>query len=753
MIRGHRGLVSVLLGIAGTLILAGSAWCKPYAVVHALIRPGANPDGSPLVQAGDGTLYGTTVRGGIFGGGTVFRINSAGVLTTIHHFDFPGSPFGLIQAEDGFMIGMTSHGGVAYQGSIFRMDRAGVLTTLHSFSCDTGEGCYPEVPLVQAADGFFYGSAGKMMFRMDSTGNFTNFHSVACSGRCGSVSALIQASDGFFYGTTSGENAGTSWYSGSLFRMDATGTVTTLARGIFGAALIQATDGSFYGVTNRGGSDGSVFRMEANGVYTTLHRFNCGSDGGCQPFSALVQGRDGSFYGTTFYGANYAIGGSIFRVDSSGTFNTLYSFENTSRYGDCEGVDGCFPGSLMLGIDGNLYGSSFNGAAGNAGTLFRVTTAGDFTTLHAFGSTASGTVPHGRLVQASDGRLFGTTRDGGPKGFGTVFSIDRKGVTTVLHSFDCASEGCQPEAGVIQANDGNLYGTTSYGGPGRGGTVFRMTTDGGIRVLHYFYGPNGWHPRASLIQAGDGSLYGATTSGGATGGGIVFKISPDGVFNTPGDFYTLHSFDCSTEGCAPDSALVQVSDGSFYGTTWQSIYRIDQAGRYSVRVFAPCTRDNACFPSGELLQATDGNLYGTTRGDGGFNQGAVFRISPDPDGALAILHSFHCDTEGCRPAAGLAQASDGFLYGTTELGGDVNAGTVYRVGLSGEFSVVHRFACVSEGCQPVTNLLQANDRYLYGTAQAGPGGGGVVFRLRDSRGNGQQAEGQQGNGGRKDGLE
>jgi uncharacterized repeat protein (TIGR03803 family) len=306
---------------------------------------------------------------------------------------------------------------------------------------------------------------------MDASGNLTTLHSFANSGGANPIASLIQATDGNFYGTT--QNGGASGL-GTVFKMDASGNLTTLHSfaGSGGAhpiaSLIQATDSNFYGTTPNGGSSGfgTVFKMDASGNLTTLHSFANGADG-ANPYAGLVQATDGNFYGTTQNGgASYS--GTVFKMDASGNLTTLHSFANFG--------DGANPyAGLIQATDGNFYGTTQNGGAyPNVGTVFKIDASGDLTTLHSF-SGSDGANPTANLIQATDGNFYGTTQNGGASGIGTVFKMDASGNLTTLHSFfPPNSVFANFISGLIQATDGNLYGTTHRGGEGQGGVVFRL---------------------------------------------------------------------------------------------------------------------------------------------------------------------------------------------------------------------------------------------------------------------------------------
>jgi uncharacterized repeat protein (TIGR01451 family) len=369
--------------------------------------------------------------------------------------------------------------------------------------------------------------------------------------------------------------------------------------------FIQATDGNFYGTTPRGGIFGTVFKMDAAaGTLTTLHSFGLNSVGllpeGTTP-TGLIQGTDGSFYGTME-------GGGLVEVPGFGTTN-------------------------------------------GSGTLFRMDAAGMVTVLHVFspglnGNTTEGGAPQG-LIQASDGSFYGTTLSG-PIDFqrpingqfvpaGTVFKIDAGGTQTTLHTFS-GSDGAKPTASLIQATDGNFYGTTSEDNVLGFGTVFKMTPAGTLTTLHTFSGSDGANPFGPLVQGADGNFYGTTFYGGSgytgplSGSGTVFKI------DTAGTLTTLHRFTVG-EGRSPYAGLIQGTDGNFYGTT--------TAGG---------------VPGGSV---TVFNMAGT-----------VFKM--DAAGTVTTLHTFS-GSDGERPFAGLVQARDGSIYGATETGGANFTGVVFRL--------------------------------------------------------------------------
>ncbi len=323
--------------------------------------------------------------------------------------------------------------------------------------------------------------------------------------------------------------------------------------------LVQGSDGNFYGTTNGGyTSSGTVFKITPEGTLTTLHTFNFTDGNG--PRGALVEGKDGYFYGTTLNGgANNA--GVVFKISSEGDFAILYNF-NYAEGGDPWA-------GLVQGTDGNFYGTSSGGLNG-VGTVFKITPTGLLTILHNFNGD-DGAYPEAGLVQATDGNFYGTTYAGGPGSNGTVFKMTPTGTLTTLHGFSYL-DGYYPEAGLVQGTDGNFYGTTIYGGVSNSGTVFKITPAGTLTTLYSFcaqdFCADGTVPEAGLVEATDGNFYGTTAYGGANqscsggGCGTVFQITPAGKLTT------LYSFNGS-DGSQPEAGLVQATDGSFYGTTSQ----------------------------------------------------------------------------------------------------------------------------------------------------------------------------------------
>jgi len=347
----------------------------------------------------------------------------------------------------------------------------------------------------------------------------------------GLQTSLIQASDGNFYGVDPGQYPG---YGGQIFKMDSAGNVTTVysfptvTSGTYPYPqdrLVQGTDGAFYGVTYTGGSgnSGTIFKVDASGNFTTLYSFT-GTIDGANPERALVQGTDGSFYGVAGAGGASTYG-TIFKIDAAGNFTLLHTF--------VRGSDGGGPvGSLVQGADGNFYGTTAGGGTYNLGTVYKMDSSGNVTTLYSFTGGADGTEPYAGLVQGTDGSFYGSALFGGAFGGGSLFKVDSSGNFTALHGFT-GTEGSRPLGGLVQGSDGFLYGVDSY----TPGTLYKVDFSGNFTILHNFTaGADGSIPASTLVQGADGSFYGTDSSGGpggGTGGGVLFKLTTSPALTGP----------------------------------------------------------------------------------------------------------------------------------------------------------------------------------------------------------------------------
>ncbi len=330
--------------------------------------------------------------------------------------------------------------------------------------------------------------------------------------------------------------------------------------------VIMDSQGNIYGTTGYGGAQasGTVFKLEPSGTLTVLYTF-CSVGGaqctdGLNPYSGLVRDSAGNLYGTTEGGGAHGIG-TVFKLSSDGTLTILHAFVNN-------GIDGYQPDTgLLMDSVGNLYGTTYVGGKYGAGTVFRVTPTGKENTMHSFGSTPTdGEDPaHVVLVMDRLGNLYGTTFFGGTHGDGTVFEITAGGGESVLYNFGAAkTDSINPSAGLAIDSKGNLYGTTVAGGQYNEGTIFRITHSGTETIIHSFQnnGTDGYYSYSPVVRDATGNLYGVTYGGGRNGLGTVFEVNAQGVESI------LHAFaNDGTDGMNPLGGLLLDSAGNLYGTT------------------------------------------------------------------------------------------------------------------------------------------------------------------------------------------
>jgi uncharacterized repeat protein (TIGR03803 family) len=382
------------------------------------------------------------------------------------------------------------------------------------------------------------------------------------------------------------------------------------------------------------------------------------------------------------------IGGLLIVLGPFAAIGAAQAGHEKVLYGFSGGADGNDPDSrLVMDSEGNLYGTTFDGGASNAGTVFKVRPNGVQSVLYSFTGGKDGGFPTGDLILETDnGGLVGTTQAGGDHNVGTIFTVDPQGGgETVDYSFTGGSDGANPVGGLFEDGSFNLYGTTKNGGDSGFGTVFELVPfGGGFKVLHTFTaGSDGANPEGSLVMDADGNLYGTTLGGGALNQGTVFRIKPDGKEKV------LHSFDGANDGRFPTSGLAIDSSGNLYGTLpgggqniAGTLYRMSPSGRIKV-LHAFSGGVDGSNPVGTPLLDGAGDIYGVTfmGGAGDASVGTVFRLSPS--GKEKVLHSFDADVDiddGFKPSGGLIMDAGGTLYGVTaEGGGNGGGGTVFRV--------------------------------------------------------------------------
>ncbi len=799
----------------------------PNGVVTSLISLNITNGDLPyagLTLGADANFYGTTYQGGAGGRGTVFRITTNGELATLCSFSNGREgghlAAGLVQGGDGSFYGTTYKGGANSNGTVFRITPNGTLTSLTSFNKTNGALPLAELAPDPAGDywgtttaGGAYGNGA--IFRISSAGVLSNPHSFT-GGTDGSypAAALLLGSDGNFYGTTA---YGGEYGQGTLFRMAPGGGLTTLVAfdGYAGAnpeaALAEDADGSLLGTTQNGGDNdaGVIYRLSFSGppqitsqppsqtVYAGDNVVLDVAVAGSSPFSYqwqkngtnLVDGGNcsgatnrfvvlanvstndaGTYLVTVNSPAGWTnSGGALLTVLSSppvivvaptnlapvactavsfgvaavGNKPLSYQWQkNGVNLADACNLSGTTGSTVVISnvteADNGVYTVVVTNPLGStnvSATLALVpktVACTSLSTRHWFGGPGDGGTPNG-LALGTNGNLYGTTQFGGDRNLGAVFMLDTNGAYVTLASF-AGTNGAYPYAAPVQGADGRFYGTTFQGGAYDKGAVFAMTADGMLSILHSFDGASdGANPAAALVQGADGGFYGTASGGGGFGHGSVFRIMSNGEFSR------LHAFTGGTDGSSPAGALAPGADGNFYGLTPNggasakgNCFRITPGGVLAT-LYSFTGGTDGSSPAGGLVLGADGNFYGAAATGGLGQRGTVFRLTPS--GALTTLHPFGdlILKDGVYPSAGLVQSCDGNLYGTTCADYVGGYGTVFRVSPDGStFATLLYFDGCNDGSRPQAALLEDTAGNLYGTTTAGgpcQAGQGTLFRL------------------------
>lgn len=498
-------------------------------------------------------------------------------------------------------------------------------------------------------------------------------------------------------------------------------------------ALTAAADGSFYGVSRFGGmnGNGTIFKVAADGTFTLLHSFAAldGPEGenedGRSPLGPLVFGNDGLLYGVTREGGEWGRG-TLFRITTAGDFTTLYHFG--------AGLDVSPSTSLLRASDGNFYGAGSR-------IFYRLSADGVVTIL----ATKLGFArPEGALVEGADGAIYGVGASASDLGSGVVFKFTTAGKVSTLYTFPAVQNsngpGLYPQGLVLDAT-GNLYGQTFLGGANGTGTIYKLSPQGRLTVLHSFASDVDWYAGfftdgtidQRLVFGADGNLYGTIPEDDTHGAGFVFRLTPSGSF---GELATL---DNAAIGSYPYSGLIVGNDGAFYGTAGggyydASAFRVALNGQIS-RVASLGTNAGGFNPTGLARSAFDNQIYGSTKGGGAHGTGTIFRV--DETGARTVIYDFpvtdanRANQIGAHPEGRLAVGADGALYGTTQSGGESGRGAIFKVTPQGVATALVQFDSAAGGPYSPQGLIVGPDDAFYGVAFGGvsPNDGGLIFRV------------------------
>jgi uncharacterized repeat protein (TIGR03803 family) len=716
--------------VVGAFGAAGQSFTfQQVAALTNAPPPPANPAGG-LVQSTSGYFYGTSFAGGQYGLGTIFQTASSGYVSVVASFNGTNgaNPRGTMVSDSaGNLYGVTYGGGVSNAGTVFKMSATGNVTVLHDFYADPGKN--PYVGLLMGADSNLYGTTESygMVFKITRSGVFSNLTTYFGLNGQTLDSVLAQGSDGNLYGLSGSKNFSGLQY-GSTFVMPTSGGGPTSGYFVnggtngdtpFGGLVPWGSGISFAGVTATGGANntGGIFFVTNSGtVYTANFSFT-GSNG-AYPFAPLL------VIGTNIYGGTAAGGadgqGVVFEYNVNKGTVTTTSLAGTNG-------SGVYGGLFRGGFDSYIYGTTRFGGTYGRGTVFRMdTNANNLTSLTSFPTNPP---PDAGIIQAPNGNFYGVTWTTGLYGGPFVFQLTPGGTITTFGYLP----GITADSSLLATPDGALYGTTFDGGNYNQGSVSRLAQNS-TTIIFSFQGTSGVNPFAGLIEGTDGFLYGTTVNGGVgnsgAGYGTVFAMTTNGSLQMSADFR-------GTNGANPYAPLVQGEDGSFYGTTSAggtnnlgTVFQVTSSGQLT-SLYSFSGPDGA-NPYGGLVQGPDGFLYGTTANGGltnGTNAtgfGTVFQISTN--GALNTLAYFN-GTNGANPRGSLVLGPDGNYYGTTLAGGAANDGTVFSVSPGGVLTTVYSFSG-TDGASPYAGLFFGSDGALYGTTTAGgPAGGGNIFRI------------------------
>jgi uncharacterized repeat protein (TIGR03803 family) len=642
-----------------------------------------------LCQAADGKLYGMTYRGGTSNEGVLFEYDlNTGIYSKkidFLQYDNGRYPYGsLVYASNSKLYGMVNQGGGYNLGALFEYNPATETYVIKVNFAGATSGRNPNSTLIQASNGKLYGMANGgtsdmgVLFEFNpSTSTYVKIIDFAGSANGQNPQgALAESTNGKLYGMTSQGGANGL---GVLFEYDPSTKIfvkkidfagTTNGSNPYGS-LMQASDGKMYGMTNMGGANGKGVLFSYDPLTETLTKkidFNGTTNGG-NPFGTLVQALNGLIYGVTSGGGSSSVG-VLFEYNPT--------TESCVKRIDFAGVsNGSNPrGSLILASNGKLYGMTYDGGAYGKGVLFEFDPVSS-TCLKRFDfeNTIDGKDPYSSLMLASNGRIYGTTINGGTNNMGVIFEYN-----PVIDSyskkidFNGANNGRYAYSKPMQASNNKIYGMTLGGGSSGVGVLYEydITTNSCVKKVD-FTGTNGSSPFGALIQATNGKLYGMTRSGGLNGIGVLIEYDPSSEILTK-----RLDFAGATNGSNPRGALLQASDGKLYGMTYDGgsnnmgvIFEFDPSTNTYTKKIDFAGAANGSNPYGSLIEATNGKLYGLTYKGGLSNYGVLFEYDIST-GFCTKKFDFDGTDKGFYPYGSLIQAANGKLYGVTYQGG-INA--------------------------------------------------------------------------------
>lgn len=688
-------------------------------------------------------LWGMATRGGN-DVGTIFKTTENGdSLTVVHSFEYyPGkSPkyTNLCKADNGKLYGMTASGGLG-NGVIFEYDQV-TNTYTRKFNFDgTVNGRTPNGSLIKGNNGKLYGMTSMggvnekgVLFEYDPVTNMFvkkfDFSQPMGSNPQGS---LLLADNGKMYGMTS--NGGGTL--GVIFEYDPNTNVYTKKQEFHNTngaspigSLIQAANGKLYGVTTEGGQNDNGVIFEYDIISDSLRPILSMTDALYgQYYVSMIQASNGKFYGLTTNGGETGEG-TIFEFDMSIPQYFCTSFGSGK---------GSFPtGTLIEASNGKLYGTTTCNSQTSTGVIFEYdTSTHQYIKKVDFSEVSTGAEPGGALLQDSTGLMYGLTTAGGATGYGVLFEYDlANNILTKKVDLSGAPDGNFPYGSITQASNGKLYGMTYYGGEiSDNGVLFEYDMPTGTLTKKYEFSNTsiGQYPYFSaLVETSNGKLYGTTSAGGASGAGVLFEFDP------LADTLIKKINFGGTNGVQPRGKLLIAANGKMYGMTSSGgtngigvLFEYNPSTNILTNKLNFSASANGSTPYGSLIQATNGKIYGMTQLGGSYGYGIIFEYDTATSTFLKIM-DFDGTLKGRSPYGSLLQASNGKLYGMTKLGGTNNQGVLFEYDLlTSTFTKKLDFDSASTGAFPYGSLIQAINGKIYGMTTAGGAyDRGVVFEF------------------------
>jgi len=628
------------------------------------------------------------------------------------------------------MWGVNYEGGPHNSGTIFKVDSNGNNFKVE-YNFPILNGSNPNrIKLCEFSNGKLYGTTfdntilgGSYLFEYDPILD-TTINKVEFSNNIGNypIGGLINVGNNKLYGVTSN---GGNFYGGTIYSYDPNLDTLEVIHHFNGnsfsfpeARLLLASNGRIYGTTTYSSfGDGALFELNLSNNTVTIKATFDRVSSGREPIGGLIQASNGNLYGMTQLGGINSIG-------------VLYEYniltDTLIKKVDFVGLNGSKPeGSLFEASNGKLYGMTAEGGVNSTGVLFEYDViSSSLLKKYDFGSI-DGTIPFGSFVEITTGVLMGMTGAGGVNGDGAIFEYDFVSNTfSKKTDFDGSVNGSAPNGDFTITSNGRIFGVTQHDDLGEG-TLFEfiLSKDSIELKSRFSYNELGANPISTLLQANNGKLYGTTRTGGVTSRGVIYEYDPilgkiqkivDKMVNIPGK-------------------LTQTSNGKIYGMSEDGgalgggfIFELDLQTKSIINIqdFSSILGEE---PNGSLLQASNGKLYGMTSDGGLYNSGVIFEYNIIND-SLMVLHNFNVD----NPRGSLIQARNGNLYGMTYEGGQNSDGVIFEYNLTTNvYTVIHNFVDQTTGQKPSGDLLELPNGKLMGVTQSGGGSNndGVLFEF------------------------